>query len=518
MSRRIPQWRCAPARAFGALEFRIAVVDGARNAMTNAGVQVLAFDPRPVAASLPRRKYVLVLAVLGVLASVLLLNAERDNRYVLAPLAAVCLIVCFVLFEVRAQDGRLSACDVGVACVVASGLYAGMPLLVFYMMGMTWSPVSDVRMRVLDPTPAAWGGFAWGSVIYLSALAGSYVWFRRGRAPRRPGVSRPDSSQAAAILWCFVVARIILVVVESFTGVDLDPSYMDYADAMVRRMQLPYWSQQTLNFGVNVANALRFFVVGLAYSRWKSQLVRLVFYGWVTGEVVAAALRMGARNNAVLLVVATIVLYDRMVRPVPVRRLAIWGCAALVGFTLLGMMRSTEGDVGLYFTSNSAFWSGVSEFPATAVTAFDLDKRVNLLGRVPWQAQFGEFFAIIPSQLLPFQKMDLSLWYIEVLGNRDTTGYMFGVIAQSVIGWGWPELIVRGMFLGWAFGRFHRAYSRQQTNFAWTMLYTFVTVWSFYTYRSNTLSPIVMIVYCFLPATFIVWAAARVLPRGERGG
>ena len=483
--------------------------------MTNAAAQVSLSEPPLNTAAVPKRTYVAVASVIAVLASAALLASETDDKYVLAPFVAVCLIVYVILSEVRVQDGRVSAHDVGVACVVASGLYAGMPLLAFRLTGMIWGPLTDTRLRVLAPTPEAWGTFGWGAVIYLSALGTAYVWFRRTSVRIRDHVSSPDSSHAAAVVCCFILLRAILAGVESITHVVLSPSYVDYADAIARRTQLPYWSQQVVNVVVNVASTLRFFVIGVAYSRWRSRSVRMVFYAWVAGEVVAAAARMGARGNAVLLLLGATVLYDRMIRPMPVRRLALFGCVILLGFTLAGMMRSSDGDVGLYLTSSDAFWSGVSEFPAIAVTAFDLAvrKQANVLGQVPWQAQFGEFFAIIPSQLLPFQKIDLSLWYVDVIGNNGTTGYMFGVIAQSVIGWGWPELFVRGVFLGWALGLFHRAYLRRQTDFTWTMLYTFVTVWSFYTYRSNTLSPLVMIVYWFVPATLMVKAAAPVFRR-----
>ena len=55
-------------------------------------------------------------------------------------------------------------------------------------------------------------------------------------------------------------------------------------------------------------------------------------------------------------------------------------------------------------------------------------------------------------------KIDPADWYLEVVGIQGTgQGLMFGVIAQSIIGWGAVELALRGIALGTLFALMHRA-------------------------------------------------------------
>ena len=122
-------------------------------------------------------------------------------------------------------------------------------------------------------------------------------------------------------------------------------------------------------------------------------------------------------------------------------------------------------------------------------------------------------YLVIPSQLLPFSKTDPAEWYLEVIGAQGTgVGFMFGVMAQAVLGFDWIELAARGALLGLLFALLHRWYVRRARRFWPTLLYLFVGIWSYYTIRATTFYLLHFVVYQFVSimvATTVLTAALR---------
>jgi hypothetical protein len=88
---------------------------------------------------------------------------------------------------------------------------------------------------------------------------------------------------------------------------------------------------------------------------------------------------------------------------------------------------------------------------------------------------------------------------------------MFGVVAQAVIGWGFPELILRGAVLGLVFAAIHRWYVRRSTSLWVTASYLFLCVWSYYTVRATTFHIAYFVVYRLVPAIALMWALREAL-------
>src|SRR5213080_783265 len=65
--------------------------------------------------------------------------------------------------------------------------------------------------------------------------------------------------------------------------------------------------------------------------------------------------------------------------------------------------------------------------------------------------------------------------------------FMFNPIAQAIMGFGLPELIVRGLFLGLVFAKLRAWYISQETSFWRTLLYFYVLIISYYMIRSSAL-------------------------------
>jgi hypothetical protein len=110
--------------------------------------------------------------------------------------------------------------------------------------------------------------------------------------------------------------------------------------------------------------------------------------------------------------------------------------------------------------------------------------------------------------------VDVQEWYLAQ--SEHPSYFMFGPVAQSVLGLDWIELVLRGGILALIFAKVHRWYAGRERSYWTTLFYLFLTVWSFYTIRSYTFGFVYSVVYRFLPA-FLLACAARRLLTGFRG-
>jgi hypothetical protein len=154
-----------------------------------------------------------------------------------------------------------------------------------------------------------------------------------------------------------------------------------------------------------------------------------------------------------------------------------------------------------------------NEFQGVWATGFDVYERKlqGTLGDVPWQLPFSDFYYLVPSQLLPFEKIDVQSWYLQVSGAEG--GLMFGVIAQAIVGLGWIQLIFEGILLGYLAAKLHRWYVKRSERFWPIIFYLFCCIWTYYSMRQSCLAVLSFIEFEFLPAMISV-GLLTVLVRG----
>ena len=128
----------------------------------------------------------------------------------------------------------------------------------------------------------------------------------------------------------------------------------------------------------------------------------------------------------------------------------------------------------------------------------------------------SDAYFIIPKQFLPFEKWNPAEWYLEVIGARGSgVGYMFGVMAQAVLGLDWLELVLRGGVLALLFAFLHRWYVRNALGFWPTLFYLFVSIWSYYTFRGTTFWFVHFLIYQFLPVLIVAKLIEVILTRSR---
>ena len=155
----------------------------------------------------------------------------------------------------------------------------------------------------------------------------------------------------------------------------------------------------------------------------------------------------GSRANAFLAFLAYIIAASIYVPSFRVRRAALLAVPGLILFLVAGLFRDSDANVELL----SFFFK--SEFTGVFVTALDLNMRFpdGFSGQAPFNLYTVDLLRLIPSQFLPFEKVNPSDWYSrDFYGTYYDLGggFAFGVLSEIVLGQGIPEAIIRGGMLG----------------------------------------------------------------------
>jgi len=351
------------------------------------------------------------------------------------------------------------------------------------------------------------GLFGWRAVVYLASFVVVYLAVRRGANVNRAILKPVSSPLIAAILILAVAAYLFKWFIKLRYGVDPGTSYSNMSELMQGVAEMPLFLLQLSTIVFAALLLLKQALVLIFIQRWRRLSWRVILILALIIEVVTVAVRMGSRGDAVLLMISFILLYDRFVRPMRLK----WLIAA-VGLIIAGFL--VQGQLRGAFAVREITWSNPittsNEFQNLFATAYDLyhRKEMGKLGVIPWQIYASDLYIVIPQQFLPFEKIDPSVWYLQVLRVAGTgTGFMFGVMSQAVLGFDWIELVARGAVLGLIFAALHRWYVRRASDFWPTLFYLMMSIWTFYTYRATTFWFVHFIVYQFIP----IIMAAKVL-------
>ena len=197
-----------------------------------------------------------------------------------------------------------------------------------------------------------------------------------------------------------------------------------------------------------------------------------------------------SRGNAIFIMLAFLISWHVFVRNIPIW---FWGLMLICGvlsFNLLGAIRSyhrlPEGIEIVYWMTSSGefqhiFGNAVDLIQVKKIGGLDLSSHVR----------YSEFFAFLPQELLPFEKIRLADWFIEhFYPHMKSTGggLAFGVVAQAIAGNGVIEAMMRGLSFGIVLGLITRL--TKQYSFYWFVfpLYIFLLIRIFNSVRDTMYS------------------------------
>ena len=501
----------------------------------------------------------LIVVGLSLLFIVIYVWLSLDERFIFGPIYSILSITLLFFITLVKKSGESPLFEIGNVIIVVSALYSAAPAIGFWVSGMTWNELSDVRLRLIGPGPREFGAFMWRNVVYLLCLAFAYLVARgagknecANSLQKDAQVSSNDSEQRhgrprlvvsnsltvlSAVPRCtkafsfyrkreqfrlrvsscpgFMVPLLILLISRAFSA-SISMYYgfygQDRLSAVVMSRGIPYFLQQVSHNVASIGFVASLCLVVLMFAKWDSKKVLGILAVWFVAYMWLWSRKLGARSEIVALVFCAAACFHKWIRNIILVEALVGGAVAVLVLNYMGCLRD-----GLSWTELGLvrFLGGANEFQSVFANAYDLYTRKLTIGLdVPWQVYLNDVLALIPSQVLPFAKVGPDVWYTDLLGLRDTgAGRGFGVLSQAIIGGDWLELIVRGIVVGWVAARVHRWYEPRSSEFWPTLLYILVSYWSFYTYRVTTFHIVYKVIYNFLPFMLIVkWLSTQSNP------
>ena len=415
---------------------------------------------------------------------------------IILPVIAVIVAEVIFLRTLRRRSGHIEVFEIGVFFSLIVLLYTVFPVISLFANRFDYSLLGDSRLFGAQPSPVEIAPVYWLYFLFLASFAVGYCVRRGGGRLRDLLRPTPGPRTFWILLGCYLMIRLYFVFLRIHYNLleaeSYGENYLLYKD-------LPLYFQQLANhlggMGLTLQLVLMAFLV-LNYKKYKFSILV-----WVTLEFLSLALfGVGARTGLFVLILAFLTTYHLAVRPLTKRFLAFVCVSAVFLFLGLGIVRALEdssGEEGVNLLSSS------NEFDAILANAYDLRelKAEGKTDEIFPQLYFADLLNLIPQQVSPFRKLDLSAWYVESFYpslEKKGGGLAFGVISESVVGLGWFDAVWRGALIGWIFAWIFRFLLRGPTSFWKYCFYLWATSLCYQVFRGGTFLLVPRFVYQFL--------------------
>jgi hypothetical protein len=429
--------------------------------------------------------------------------ANADERLVLNPVVLSAAIVLAMIEYFWRRDRQLPIVDVGALCALITLVYIAIPAIFYVKAGLNFGPLSDARLVTMKTTPADIADFLWFVTAYISALSITYCLLR---GPAMPGPHLEISASPSAgwaLLAIAALATIYQIGIEHTFHVSLNPGYKELRQNILENkvVVLPRFIAQITHNILAIGQISMLGIVAFVFAR-RNRLLGLALTAYLLVDAYSTVSTMGPRTHFVMLIIAVILSYHRLLNPigpVPAAAMAIVLLAGLLGYGYI--RQGTAAGI-------SDIWSLRNEFQVLMTNGINIawEKARGAMHDVPWQITYNDFIMMIPQQLLPFPKFDIAEWYVEQMGwGKASSGMMFGVVAQSKLGYGLPEIIVRGAVLGAVLAFIHRQCVKHANSLTSFIIYVWLCTSIYYTYRATTFYIATWAVYRVIPFVLLFW-------------
>lgn len=450
--------------------------------------------------------------VLG-LAVILAIFFDAPALPLLFPIIAVIAAVMIFFRLLKRDQSALPFFEIGVVYVAVVSLYALYPLIGFIVNGLTYSIYNDDRLVHANPSTGEISTIGWYYVIHLTAFMAAYTLARgRNRSEPQRFEGPKQRTLSAAVIVFAGISLFFLVLDWQFSL-----SSGTYFESYLAFNQLPIGIAQVATLLEGVRFTLELVILAALFFDYKKY--RIFIFGWLGLIIILTFTRLGNRTEIVLLLLAAAILYHCLVRRFATRSVAIAAAAGLLMFLVLGFLRE-----GWLFSGGGAGYNPFaysSEFEIIFGNAYDISHRVAVGGvATPGISfYFSDMLIVVPRQFSPFEKVLPADWYVNTLYPTYATqggGLAFGTIAESMIGGGVPDLILRGGALGFILAQVHRYCSSHRSSFWVLVFYVWLDTQVYQSFRNTTFIALYLFLYRFIWIVIVVKLLSSLLTGVQR--
>lgn len=414
---------------------------------------------------------------------------EQRQIDLLLPLYVILSIGFFTLFILVRREGKLEVFDGGAILIAITALYSIYPLVSFAMNGFETTVLADNRLKENNMTASKMGFFAWNHVVYFASLSLSYLYFR----PKERSLNFYEQT-FKIINPVELIIGFIFMAALTVWSISIPLLFGD---------SFPYFIKQlNNNFGaLFFVMSIWFFAVAL--TKWDNNFFKILLLIYLVFELIKLSLGMTGRTWVALHLIAFGMLYHKCIKPFSTKQIIIYSFAFIVVFLFFGFIRTGQASL---LSVGVGFFTGNEEFTALFATAYDTHMLIlNNETKVPFSVWSFDLTNLIPSQFLPYEKIAQTDWYVALKGLQDDgVGFGFGAITQGIIGFGKPDMMIRGILTGAFFGYLHSLVNRKNLSIWLLVLYVFLAIKGYHTFRSGTGYIIYFIIYQYLPCYLLI--------------
>ncbi len=422
-----------------------------------------------------------------------LLEDGHGERQVILSTFSFIMMGVILLWRLTLDELRLPLFNVGFILIFITIIYSLYPIFSFWMSDFQWTAISDGRMRTYRVTASEMASFSMFHLSYVFAMIVGFLSTMK-RSLSQYSYKKPYAINKRVIYSLFFTYVSILLWFEfvNFSGIS----------GIYVVQQLAH-NLSSVNFVIVIA---LLYIATLRWSRprWKYAALLYIFY-----SLILVLMQEAGRTYFMLLLIAFLMFYDKNVQRISFKTASIMFIVLITVFIMWGYIKTN-----LTLDEGFSLWSGTNEFTSLFGTAYDLyiRREMGTLPEVPFYVTYGDIILSVPSQFLSSFKWDGSQWYLEVIGLRGTgVGMMFGVISQGVIGGGVFELLIRGLLTGILLGLLHNWYKRNDQLLWPNVIYVFIAVRSYYTFRAGSGYIFYDILYQLIPTIILVTIISKII-------
>jgi len=269
--------------------------------------------------------------------------------------------------------------------------------------------------------------------------------FRQSALVELNSKSRPSYNWWISSKLLFICAVLIIGAYSFQTAIKLMYGMLgadSYNETYIQYAELPTLVAQALVVSRTVFSVCMIVVLTGLTMRWNSGGKKWLF---LIAMFVVLSFEVGySRTTLFYNILLFYVLHSIFVRPVvSLSKTIFFFSLTIIAFLLLGI----RGEGLISFAALS-----IGEFDSIWANGVQLlRERDSGSLDVPLAAFLNEFLNFIPSQLLPYEKIDMPNWYLDTYYpsfKSEGGGLMFGTVAQSIVGFGLAEAVLRGVIVG----------------------------------------------------------------------
>ncbi|MDP1537829.1 MAG: hypothetical protein Q8L95_11660 [Burkholderiales bacterium] len=416
--------------------------------------------------------------------------------------------------SVRSRESarHIRPLDLGVVFAWVVFMYGGFPLLGIMLAGWGVGGLHDSRLGGELPGDAQVVRVGLMYFLFLAGFAVTYGFERaRSRVAQPIGCDRSTSRDVVVVVTFLVCIKAAMIVIRAV--LDIAPGE-DYLATYIEFSGQPLIVQQLV--GVLSASDLSAVILVVVVVIAKNPKLHGIVAAFIVMQIAATLLIGGSRSQAFACALAYVVarsMYDRRLR---FSSIVAAGVAGLVLFLIAGALRQAESDEfsGLYLLQGG-------EFLSVFYNSLDLAERLQDLDTTALRAgmYLVDLLRLVPRQIVGDLKLDPASFYVSTFYpdfSEAGGGLAFGAIAESTVGFGPAEALIRGALIGYLYARVRNYCLQQQLSVLRGFVYTWFVVLSYQAIRDTTFSVFPRFVFQVAPLLFAIWLTGTLRIRHTR--